>query len=421
MGTGFDVRLEPLLVLGFAATAIFWLLLSSWVLVDRALYDRRKRRLLEIGKQLSDPRVATLPDAERAATIGAMLARLPRLEVYRLASNNDISSWVREACAAYSIGRIGANRILRDAAGTRKWRRISALHALAYDPPAELHDLLRRALADADPDVASAAATVLQRLGDRRAAEILIGGLREARLPASRIAARLERFPMPLDDVLRPLLADPRPEARYWAATLLRHAPHRDGLAASIVPLADDVDAPVRKAALLALAAMSPEDAANIATRRMSDDAPYDRSAAIHALAQAGERSPDRARRQAIAASIAPALADREWSVRSAAKDGLLRLGPTVWREVANQLSSTDGFARNSAAEVLQNLGVLDWTIRGLASGVQPTPEAIDVLRRALRAGGIAMADAAVLRTAAEPIPAVHELLRTLELQESAQ
>jgi hypothetical protein len=194
---------------------------------------------------------------------------------------------------------------------------------------------------------------------------------------------------MPLDDLLRPLLADPRPEARYWAATLLRHAPHRDGLAASIVPLADD--------------------------------APFVRSAAIHALAQAGERSPDRARRQAIAASIAPALADREWSVRSAAKDGLLRLGPSVWRETAAQLSSTDGFARNGAAEVLQNLGVLDWTIRGLASGVQPTPEAIDVLRRALRAGGVAMADAAVLRTEAEPIPAVHELLRTLDLQESAQ
>jgi len=187
MGTAFDARLEPLLVLGFAATAIFWLLLSSWVLVDRALYDRRKRRLVEIGRQLSDPRVAALPDARRASTIGAMLATLPRHEVYRLASNNEISPWVREACAAYSIGRIGAARMLRDAGGTRKWRRISALHALAYDPPAELHDLLQRALADADPDVASAAATVLQRLGDRRAAEILIGGLREARLPASRI------------------------------------------------------------------------------------------------------------------------------------------------------------------------------------------------------------------------------------------
>jgi HEAT repeat protein len=144
------------------------------------------------------------------------------------------------------------------------------------------------------------------------------------------------------------------------------------------------------------------------------------RSAAISALAQTGERTPDRARRQAIAAGIAAALADRDWSVRSAAKDALARLGPATWRAVAAQLSSKDAFARNGAAEVLQNLGVLDWTLRGIASGVRPTDEALDVLKRALREGGVAMADAAMLRSKTEPIPDVQALLQSMELQGAA-
>jgi HEAT repeat protein len=421
MDTQFEARLEPLLVLGFAATTTLWLLLSSWVVVDRVRYDRRKRRQLELGRRLADPAIAALPEEARARTIAELLAPLPRLEVYRMASNNELAPWVREACAAFSIGRIGPRRLLRDAGGRRKWRRISALYVLAHDRPEELYALLRSALADADGDVASAAASVLQRIGDRRAAEILVGGLRETRLPASRIAARLERFPMPLDDLLRPLLTDRNPEARYWAVTLLRHAPNRAGLAEEVAPLVNDFDAPVRKAALLTLALVDAGAVAGVATRRLGDEVPYVRTAAIHALAQAGERSPDRARRQQIAASIVPALADREWSVRSAAKDALERLGPAVWREVAAQLSSTDGFARNGAAEVLQNLGVLDWTLRGIASGVRPSDEAVDVLRRALKEGGVVMADAAALRSAAEPMPAVAELLRSLDLQEAAQ
>ena len=87
---------------------------------------------------------------------------------------------------------------------------------------------------------------------------------------------------------------------------------------------------------------------------------------------------------------------------------------------MAAQLSSNDAFARNGAAEVLQNLGVLDWTLRGIASGVRPTDEALDVLKRALREGGVAMADAAALRTKSEPIPDIHELLRSFDLQGAA-
>ena len=414
---------EPLLVPGFAVVATSWFAFSSWVVVDRVRHDRRRRRLLEIERSLTDPALAALAPVQRASAVREMVARLPADEVYRMTADTDLPPWVREVCARGSLDHLGLDRVLREATphrGTRrKWRRISALHALAHARPDAIHALLRAALADADADVAGTAATVLQRLGDRRAAEILIGGLRASRLPASRIAARLERFEISLDELLLPLLVDTRAEVRYWGATLLRRSHAHPELLAALIPLIDDADAPVRKAALLALSEMHVESIVSLAIRRLNDDAPFVRSAAIHALAQAGERSPDSAHRQTIASSIAPALADREWSVRTAAKDAFSRLGPATWREVAAQLSSPDRFARNGAAEVLQNLGVLDWTLRGIASGVHPSDEAMEVLRLALREGGLAMADAAALRTRAEPIPAVNQLLRTLALEAS--
>ena len=417
-------RVEPLLGQGFAAVASLWLAMSAWVVVDRVRHDRRQGRLRSIQRALSDPTLEALPPIERAAAVRDMLTRLPTLVVYRMTGDVDLAPWVRESCARHALEQIGLQRMLRDATphrgANRKWRRISALHALVYARPDSIHALLRAALADADADVASAAASVLLRIGDERAAEILIGGLRSARLPASRIAARLERFTIPIDDLLRPLLTSPRAEARYWAATLLRNQHDHSGLAAAIVPLVDDADAPVRKAALLTLAAMQSPDVARLASWRLTDPVPYVRSAAINALAQTGERTPDRTRRQAIAAGIASSLADRDWSVRTAAKDALARLGPATWRAVAAELSSADAFARNGAAEVLQNLGVLDWTMRGIASGVRPSDEALDVLKRALREGGVAMADAAMLRTKTEPIPDITNLLATLELEGAA-
>ena len=421
MRTIFEAQVEPLLAAGFVITASLWLVLSVWVVIDRMRYDRGQRKLRIIHRSVSDPRLVELSYAERAAFLKQLLDRLPARTIYRMAGDDELPAWVREECARMALAVIGLPQMLRDATphrgARRKWRRISALHVLLHARPSAIHALLRAALADPDADVASAAATVLQRIGDERAAQILIEGLRTSRLPASRIAARLERLTIPLDQLLRPVLADERPEMRYWAATLLRDHHDEDGLAAAIMPLVDDDDAPVRKAALMTLGAMVPLGVARVATRRLTDPAPFVRSAAVRALAQAGERTPDRARRKAIAASVCPLLADREWTVRAAAKDALVRLGPGVWREVAAELSSSDGFARNGAAEVLQNLGVLDWTLRGIASGAHPTDEAVDVLRRALHEGGVAMSRAAALRSKDEPIGGVDDLLKTLRLQ----
>ena len=291
MDTSLATGVEPVLVPGFAVVATAWLAFSSWVVADRVRYDRHRRRLLEVERSLTDPSLAALAPVQRASAVREMVARLPANEVYRMTADPDLPSWVRDVCARGALDHFGLDRILREATpqrgARRKWRRISALHALTFARPDAIHALLRAALADADADVASAAASLLQRLGDKRAAEILVGGLRAARLPASRIAARLERFGFPLDDLLLPLLTDARPELRYWGATLLRRSHTRPELEAALAPLVDDSDAPVRKAALLALTETHAEQLVPLAIQRLSDDAPF-----VCRRSRSGERSP---------------------------------------------------------------------------------------------------------------------------------
>ena len=79
-----------------------------------------------------------------------------------------------------------------------------------------------------------------------------------------------------------------------------------------------------------------------------------------------------------------------------------------------------DGFARNGAAEVLQNLGVLDWTLRGIASGVRPSDEAVDVLRRALKEGGVVMAEGRRAALEGRADPRRRPVAGTLQLEGAA-
>ncbi len=186
------LRVEPLLVPGFAAVATLWTGFSGWVVADRVRFDRNRRRLVAMERALGDPSLAALQPLARAAAVRDMLGRLPALDVYRMTGNADLPPWVREVCGAYALEHVGLDRMLRDAkshrGARRKWRRISALNALVYARPDSIHALLRVALADADADVASAAASVLLRLGDRRAA-IREAGSRDERRPPIRISA----------------------------------------------------------------------------------------------------------------------------------------------------------------------------------------------------------------------------------------
>ncbi|MEP6999742.1 MAG: HEAT repeat domain-containing protein [bacterium] len=399
-------------------TLVLWVGSSSLVVVNRILYEQGQRRLVDIARQLTDPSLASLPPLERSPAIRAMLSRKSRRQVYRMIVSTSFPIWVTEICSAYALARWGLPRIVSDASparGRRKWTRISALFALGHLRVAEAYDLLEAAVFDTDPDVASAASVVLHRLGDRRAAEILIAALQARSYSPSRLATQLDEFPVPIDDLLRPLLNSPVVDARYWAVSLLFRYPGGMELVNEVAALTNDAHPTVRKAAVLTLGAMDGKRAIPVALRLLNDHTPFVRTAAIRALSQRGALDENTESRRTLAAHITSSLADTAWEVRLAAKEALVAFGPGVWREVAEMLDSSDTFARNSAAEVLQNLGLIDRTIEEFGRGARPSAELLDVLGRAFREGGPAMVDAAIARSNPDLHPVVESLMTRLQ------
>ena len=139
--------------------------------------------------------------------------------------------------------------------------------------------------------------------------------------------------------------------------------------------------------------------------RLLRDAAPFVRAHAARAL---GELDSIEA-----AAPIAELLGDSDWWVRNAAKQSLETLGGEVWPVLVRCLEHPDKFVRNGAAEVFQNLGILDSLIVMEAASDDPSHSKIDLLRRIAAAGGARMTDSLVER-AGSAAPRVRQLLATM-------
>ena len=114
--------------------------------------------------------------------------------------------------------------------------------------------------------------------------------------------------------------------------------------------------------------------------------------------------------RPELAALVATLLPDEQWWVRGAAKHALEQLGPEATRYVVPYLESADEFARNGAAEVLQNTGVTDRLASELVDHPESQPER-RLLRSIVDAGGNEYEEALIARV--EPSePRVGALLR---------
>ncbi len=340
--------------------------------------------------------------AERAR---ALVARLPASAIERLAADASMPQWLAEPFAVRTVERRGDARYLRAASSHRNerglWKRISALRILCAVGHPEAPGLLKTALLEGDLDLAGAAVSLLGTQSSREAAELLVHALRERRHPPSRVAARLDRFPLDVVDLLAPLVRDADPSIRYWGATLLARYPARPEVEAALAGLAMDDDPSVRKAAVESLGVVGGTGAAPTALRLLGDPVFFVRAHAARALGDL--------ERHDLAPRVLPLLADAEWWVRTAAKDALQAMGPEVAAAVAGSLDHPDRFARNGAAEVLQNLGVLDEIAARAARG-DVTVDDRALLEKAAAAGGIVPATGTVRRI----LPAVSDRMRTL-------
>ena len=333
---------------------VLWLAMSAWIVVDRMLFDARNRGLGWASRELRAPTLAALSPAERLARLRTIVHGMPMRSLERLVMDASLPRWVRDACSAEVVRARDPDKLLaaaRNVPGTGKWAYIAALFLLVRDRHPSAHALLAAALGDEDLEARQAAIALLGELGDREAARILAEGAAASPLLRSRIASQLDRFESPVADLLHGLTAAPDPAVRAVGAMLLwRHAGMPD-VANRLLALTTDADPGVRKSAVQSLAGATAPGAADAARRLLADAVPFVRAHAARTLV--------RLQHATAAADIAPLLADADWWVRQAAKEGLLAIGIDALPAVMPLLESSDRFARNGAADVLQGIGAI--------------------------------------------------------------
>lgn len=283
-----------------------------------------------------------------------------------------------------------ARRLVRRAGGQPRtewgrWRRVRALQRLEQAHHPAVPRLIKPVLDDSDPMIAAAAIRTLGDLGDDWAIDLLLDALRRGHSQHSRIAAELERLAPAPGAKLLPLLRDWNPRVRFWGATLLR--PYAELGEPTLIELTWDSDPNVRAAAVETLGTRSGAAVGAALVARLDDSEWFVR---VHAARAAGH---------VLGADAAPTitrlLADERWWVRTAAKDALRGMSADAVPSLLSILAHEDPFARNGAAEVLQDIGFVDF----LALDNPRSP----LLERIYEAGGERYRVAAEARAGSAP------------------
>jgi HEAT repeat protein len=407
--------LQPFLLTGAAFAVLIWAALAAYVIhIDR---KRRAARgvVADVLHTLGATDVRSAPVERRIEVAAPLLDRISRDMILHTAADAGTPRHVVEVLAAHLVNTWGLHTLYREASFHRvsrdTWRRSASLKVLYHLDHPKAFDLLAAAARQPETDVASVAFALLGTSSDPRAIEILIDALKAQRHPASRIAVHLEHSPLRPVEAYRGLLTHEAAIVRFWGATLLAQYPEHDWLEEALLPLADDEDARVRKAAVQTLGKVGDGAAADAAERLLRDPKPFVRAHAARALAELD--------RTDLAGSVAELLGDADWWVRAAAKQSLEMMGTDVWPALMRCLDHTDGFVRNGAAEVFQNLGILDNLIIMEAASDSPSREKIELLRRIANAGGTRMTHSLMERVGGPTAPRVRDLLSAIGLEQA--
>ena len=407
------MNLEPILLTGGVVAVLLWAGLASYVIhIDR----RRTAARSVVSTMLSTLTAEAVRSgsvAERLARVTPLLDRVSRDMILHTAADGGTPRDAVEVLTTHLVAHWGIYTLVREASFHRKsrdiWRRTASMKVLFHLNHPQIIEILMRAIESSCTEVASVGLTLLGMSSDERAPGILIDALKQRKHSPSRIAVHLEHSPLRPASAYRPLLGDGDPVVRFWGATLLAEYPEFDWVESELATLVSDADPRVRKAAIQSLGKVGDELAATAAMKLLRDPASFVRAHAARAL---GELE-----RADAAAAVAELLGDRDWWVRAAAKHALEAMGSEVWPVLMRCLEHPDEFVRNGAAEVFQNLGVLDSLIVMEAASDEPSHAKLDLLRRIAAAGGMRMTDS-LLERAGAAAPRIRNLLTSIGLEQ---
>ena len=310
--------------------------------------------------------------------------RLPRRLLERAVADPSTPAPVAKLFTARLLEHHGA-QLVREARGEtgRRWRRVRALTVLTRARSANAVPLLAEALESGDEELVAAVVPLLGELGELDSSAVLVRALRTNAFARSRVAAQLDESSRPIPQLLLPLLGDGDSQVRYWGVALLARYAGAEAIERELVRSATDPDPSVRAAAVEGLARRRTQAAGLTAAALLEDPVWFVRAHAARALRDLnGGNGP----------AVASLLADRSWWVRAAAKETLEARPGLALELLLAYLDHEDEFARNGAAEVLQNTGVLD-ALLGEASGSVP-----ETAQRILAAGSRRLAGTAAAR-----------------------
>lgn len=206
-------------------------------------------------------------------------------------------------------------------------------------------------LADPDPDVRLATAGGLAAIGDAGAARALIAALDRGDLPAARVIERLgDRWaaPVVVDELwIRVAIGGAHRADLARALGLAGWAPAEAPL---VRLLGDDIaTTDERVNACRALASCGSDDCSAVLMRSLRDPAWEVRAQAVSALGVLHA--------EAAIALIEERLADEAWWVRANAGQALITLGAPGFAALERATTSDDAFARDRANEALELAG----------------------------------------------------------------
>lgn len=317
------------LILGATvALLVLWLALATWIVGARLRHDRslrlRRRDAALLELETVDPR------------------RWHRRRLRRTAGGEPGSGAAR---AAHELVRRNGPRLRRLAQRRNHHDRAHALRVLTRGGSRFAFDLLRTAYANGSPDVRAAVVGIAAEESRPEADDLLLDILVTGAHPRSRTATELAPRARRLLPELVVLTGDHDAEVRYWALMLLRHVADDDRAKAAAVAGSVDSVGTVRAAAARVLGASGAPDVQHVLRALLADDVFFVRSHAARAAGEIGA--------EALAGDIAALLADTNWWVRAAAKESLFMLGESGLHAASAMLENEDGFARDSAREVV--------------------------------------------------------------------